>query len=55
MVRVLITGGSGSVAQLLAEELLKQNFDVLLASRSPNTSFKGSRILVGDINRNIGC
>jgi len=52
MVRVLITGGSGSVAQLLAEELLKQNFDVLLASRSPNTSFKGSKILVGDINRN---
>ncbi|MGY9000290.1 MAG: NAD-dependent epimerase/dehydratase family protein [Rhodospirillales bacterium] len=52
MVRVLITGGSGSIAQVLADELLNLNFDVLLATRQSNGEFRAPAIQVGDVDGN---
>jgi nucleoside-diphosphate-sugar epimerase len=50
MVRVLITGGSGSIAQVLADELLNLNFDVLLATRQSNGEYRAPAIQVGDVD-----
>jgi len=51
MVRVLISGGTGTVARRLVTILVEKNYDVLLATRRLSETLPAPAIQVGDIDR----
>ena len=48
--RILLTGGSGSVGKAVVEALVHGGHDVLVIGRSPGIQFNGARYEVCDIN-----
>jgi nucleoside-diphosphate-sugar epimerase len=50
MVRVLISGGTGTVARRLASILIEKNYDILLATRRLGETLPAPAIQVGNID-----